>query len=548
MKRKMISMLLCVSMIAGITACGSSADTSGSSTGSTASADTAAAATSDGVGETLVIQDDDWEGVDLFQVSSWNDMQTLLADTVLGTDPETKEATPNIASESVWSEDGLTWTLTFPEGMYYSTGEQLEPEDFIASVEYGKEVSEYADGYTNIESMEVDGRNVIVHLSEYQADMEYNFESCFVGIIDKDEIDNMSKDEKLWGCHPYGAYYLDEYEPGAYAILKANPGYKTNNPFVENKGACPIQTVKVVFSGESFTFAEGIQNGEYDVLSTVPMEYYDELCANSDVTVTEASGAQIYYAEMNLTDPILSDINVRKAIIKGMSRDNLAAYMDATLKPAYCLILSRCLNYSDEAVDYYKENYDYDPEAAAQLLADAGWADTDGDGILDKEGTPLSFTFDCRDTESSKAIAQSLQIDLKAIGIDMQITTQDWSYVNQDVQDGNFQMAYLGLGWSEPFLLMDMFCQRNPECTNPDSEGQEALVAEARKIINFEDRTKAITELQKKIMDYCTLLPFAEADSYRVWRSNIQGIKYTTSGGFWLNDVVTDENGNFRNI
>ena len=58
------------------------------------------------------------------------------------------------------------------------------------------------------------------------------------------------------------------------------------------------------------------------------MEYYDELCANPDVTVTEASGAQIYYAEMNMTDPILSDINVRKAIIKGMSRDNLSAYMD----------------------------------------------------------------------------------------------------------------------------------------------------------------------------------------------------------------------------
>lgn len=48
-----------------------------------------------------MIQDSDWEGIDLFQVSSWNDMQSLIADTVLGTDPETKEATPCIASESV---------------------------------------------------------------------------------------------------------------------------------------------------------------------------------------------------------------------------------------------------------------------------------------------------------------------------------------------------------------------------------------------------------------------------------------------------------------
>lgn len=543
MKKKLLALTLTAAMTVSLAACGSSAESGAADAGSS----TAASGTAQ-TNDVLTIQDDDWEGMDLFQVSSWNDMQSLVADSILGTDPETKEATPNIASESVWSDDGLTWTLTFPEGMYYSTGEEVEPEDFIASVEYGKEVSEYADGYANIESMEVDGRNVIVHLSEYQADMEYNFESCFVGMIDKDEIESMSKDEMLWGCHPYGAYYLDEYEPGAYVVLKENPGYKTNNPFVENKGACPIQTIKVVFSGESFTFAEGIQNGEYDVLSQVPMEYYDELCANPDVTVTEASGAQIYYAEMNMTDPILSDINVRKAIIKGMSRDNLSAYMDETLTPAYSLILSKCLNYSEDAVNYYKENYDYDPDEANRLLDEAGWKDSDGDGIREKDGTKLSFTFDDRDTESAKAIGQSLQIDMKAIGIDMQITTQDWSYVNQDVNDGNFQMAYLGLGWSEPFLLLDMFCQRNAEATNPDPDGQAELVAEARKIIDFEDRTAAITEIQKKIMDYCTLLPFVDSTSYRVWRSEINGIKYTDNGGFWLNDVVTDANGNFRNV
>lgn len=539
MKRKKVlalGLVLILAVSSGLTGCGGSGGESSTSQNGS------------GDGDTLVIWDTDWEGIDLFQVSSWNDMQCLLADPVLEKDPETQEAVPGIASNSVWSEDGLTWTLTFPEGMMYSTGEQLEPEDFIASVEYGLEVSEYADGYQNIESMEVDGRDVIVHLKEYQADMEYNFESCFVGIIDKDELDSMSKDELLWGCHPYGAYYLDSYEPGAYAVLKANPGYKTNNPNVDNKEACPIETIRVVFSGESFTLAEGVKNGDYDVLATVPMEYYDDLDASDDITMVEASGAQIYYAEFNMTDPILSDQNVRLAIIKGISRENLATYMSETLTPAYSLILSKCLNYSEEAVDYYRSKYDYDPEEAAQLLADAGWTDSDGDGILDKDGTALSFVFDCRDDEDAKAIAQSMQIDLKAIGIDMQITTQDWSYVNQDVNDGNFQMAYLGLGWSEPFLLMDMFCQRNPEATNPDPEGQAEMVAAARKIIDYDERTAAITELQEKIMDYCTLLPLADSTSFRCWRSEIQGIKYTPNGGFYLNDVVTDSEGNFRNV
>ena len=523
--------LIAVLVLSLVTGCGKSKATNGAAGG-----------------QTLIIQDSTWEGVDLFQVSSWNDMQCLLADSILEKDPETGAALPGIASDSQWSEDGLTWTLTFPEGMKYATGEQVEPEDFIASVEYGLKVSPYADGYRAIESMEVDGRNVIVHLSDYQADMQFNFQSCFVGLIDKDEIDNMSADEKLWGCHPYGAYYVDEYQPGAYVILKANEGYKTNNPRLKNQGPSPIKTIKVVFSGQSFTFAQGVQNGDYDVLSTVPSEYYEELKNAKNIEMVEAYGAEVNYVELNMTDPLLQDINVRKAIIHAINRDNLATYLSEFEKPAYSLVLKKCLNYSEEAVDYYKANYGYDAELSKKLLADAGWTDTNNDGFVDKDGKNFVFEFDCRDSETAKKVAQSLQIDLKAVGIDMQIKTQNWSYVNQDVVDGNFQMAYLGLGWSEPFLLVDNFCNRNVECTNPDPENYNAMVAKARKTVDYDEITKQITAIQKKLYDYCTIVPLVDNNGYRCWRSEIKGIVHTPTGGFYLGDVVTDENGNFRNV
>ena len=75
--------------------------------------------------ESLTIVTDVWEGMDMFLIDSWVDgAQSLAADSILAMADDGR-ALPNIASESVWSEDGLTWTLTFPEGMYYSTGEQL---------------------------------------------------------------------------------------------------------------------------------------------------------------------------------------------------------------------------------------------------------------------------------------------------------------------------------------------------------------------------------------------------------------------------------------
>lgn len=492
----------------------------------------------------LTVVGDNWEGIDMFLVDSWNDgVQGLAADSILTMDDDGR-ALPQIASKSVWSEDGLTWTLTFPEGMHYSTGEQLEPEDVVASLEHGLEYSTWADGYQMIDSMEIHGRDVIIHLKEYQADMEYNFMSSFVGVIDKDELDSMTNDELLWGCHPYGAYYIEEFQAGAYVTLKANPGYVTHNPLVENKGKPNVEKINVVMGGEAFTYYTGQINGEYDLLNSAPSDYLEDLQASDAVTLVESSCAISAYAEFNTKNEFLADKNVRLAIIRGFDRDKWDAYSDAYNGATYSLIQDNCLNYSQEAADYYKKNYGYDVEEAKKLLADAGWADTDGDGFVDKNGKKLSITFSSRDQVNSITVAQSLQEDMKAIGIEMNITTQDWSYVNQGVREGNFDIAYLSLGWSEPMLLLDNFCNRSDiaaECTNLDREGYLAMVAKVRGTVDYDERTKLIAEVQEKLFDYATIMPLLRGTGYRCWSSKLGGVVSTPTGNLFLNDAYIME-------
>ena len=125
-KKRILSFVLTAAMVlSALTGCGGNGNDSNNNANSGGSTG----------GKTLIVRDGAWEGTDVFQVSWWTDMQCLIGDTILEKDPETGDALPGIASEQKWSDDGLTWTLTFPEGMYYSTGEQVEPEDFIASVE-----------------------------------------------------------------------------------------------------------------------------------------------------------------------------------------------------------------------------------------------------------------------------------------------------------------------------------------------------------------------------------------------------------------------------
>ena len=533
MKKYLALMLTAVMLLCCLTGCESSTP---AAPGTTQPAPEAAGPA---IPEQLTITTSEWQGIDMFQCDSWYSMQCLHADTILAWGPD-GSALPNIASNSVWSEDGLTWTLTFPEGMYYCTGEQLEPEDVIASLEHGKELSTWADGYASIESMEIDGRDVILHLSEYQADIEFNFMSGFIGVIDKDELDTMSNEELLFGCHPYGAYYVEEYVPGAYVTLKANPGYKTHNPLVQNKGKVPVETINLVMGGEDFTYYTGLLNGDYDVLDSAPADYLEELGASEDVVLVESAEASVQYCEFNISKPFFADKRVREAVIRAYDRDKATAYSNAYNKATYCLVQKNCLNYSEEAEEYYKEHYGYDPEAAKALMAEAGWADTDGDGWLDKDGVKAFFTFSCRDTDSSKVVVQSITEDLAAIGIDMDITTQNWAYVNQEVREGTCDIGYLNLGWSEPMLLLNNFCNRSEIAaanSNLDLPGYLEMVAKAKTTVDYDERTKIIRDIQIKLFDYCTIMPLTCGTDYRCWSSKLDGVVYTLNGGFWLNDV-----------
>lgn len=136
--------------------------------------------------DTMVVIDSEWYGTDMFQQDGWESAQSLIADSLFTEDPKTGDLLDGICTDWKLSDDGLTATFNVPEGKYYATGEQVEPEDVVASLEYGKEVSPYADGYSNIESMDIDGRQVTLHLSSFRSDMLYNLAACFIGVIDKD--------------------------------------------------------------------------------------------------------------------------------------------------------------------------------------------------------------------------------------------------------------------------------------------------------------------------------------------------------------------------
>ena len=144
----------------------------------------------------------------------------------------------------------------------------------------------------------------------------------------------------------------------------------------------------------------------------------------------------------------------------------------------------------------------YDPVAAKQLFTSLGWLDTNGDGILDKDGKP--FKFDLIITAGSQqalSIGQLYQNSLKSIGIDCELTVLDGATAIQRILAGNYDATYLS--WDldpdpDPFALfhssqMPPHGQNFVYYSNPEAD---RLIDQARHELDLGKRAALYRKLQ----------------------------------------------------
>jgi len=476
----------------------------------------------------------DWEGVDMLQASGWWGAQLLFSDTLLAIDPDTGEAVPSIASDYFFSEDNLTLTLVIPDDHKFANGEQLLPEDVKASLEHGLAVSPYADGISCISDIEIDGNNVVIHLSRFSSDFMFNLCQCFVGVIDKDQLDTMSDEELLWGAIPYGPYSVEHYESGAYCDLVVNPYYKTYKPFLTNKGAPYIEKVHVILAGETFTIIQGLKDGTVDYAS-IDQDSYAELEGAGGLAFLDASYPTTTYMEFSLSNEFFQDIRVRQAIAYAINREEIVDQLNGAAEVNYTVIAPSMQNYSQDYADEYKASSCNDVEKAKSLLAEAGFADSNGDGYVEKDGKTLAFTYTSRDDERSKNQAQMIQLQLKEIGIQVDIESVDWSFTVPLLESREFDVFNLELGWGEPLLILNLLKYVVPEA---DKDAFQALIDKTASTVDYDERTKAVAEVERMIQENFYAIPLLTPITYAAYSTRYNDIVYAGLAGLFLNDAT----------
>ncbi len=236
-----------------------------------------------------------------------------------------------------------------------------------------------------------------------------------------------------------GYYQLDEWKNGERISLVRNPNSVLGPARID-------RLVSRFIPDPASQFLE-LMADNIDIMNLNPIQYARIVPARKElgkrIALYKELGNGYTYLGFNLKHAPFSDKRVRQAINYAIDKQEL---IDGVL-----------LGLGEPVASPYKPGtrwvnpalkpYPYDVEKARRLLEEAGFEDHDGDGILDRDGKPLSFEILTNQNKQREMSAVLIQRRLKEIGIDAHIRVLEWaSFLGRYIKTGDFDVVVLG--WS----------------------------------------------------------------------------------------------------
>jgi len=261
---------------------------------------------------------------------------------------------------------------------------------------------------------------------------------------------NQEFNRKMMGSGPY---YVEDWERDIVTLQKVvltrNPDYWGR----EKEGVGPSGYVdKVVFKIINNTDAAFIEltNGNLDYHTLSALEFKDKSWSPEFMDRFMKGieyGTGYNYIGWNNTRPIFQDKRVRKALTHLTDRESMVQNLLFGLGET----VEGPIHKFRPEYNHDLAPYPYDPDRALDLLEEAGWSDTDGDGVLDKviDGvvTPFRFEFLVNSgNQLRKDIALVVQAELQDVGIECEVRELDWSIFLDRVKNKNYDA--MTLGWT----------------------------------------------------------------------------------------------------
>lgn len=339
----------------------------------------------------------------------------------------------DLATDYSLSPDGLTWTFLIRDDAFFTDGEKVTASDVAFTLETAKAAQGSVD-LTYMESAAAqDDTTVVITLSKPTSIFLNTLAS--VGIVPEHAYG------EDYGTNPVGSgpYRFVEWKPQEQLLFTANEDYYGIVPAIKN--------VTVVFMSEDAALA-AVQAGEVDVAYSTATLGTTEVAGYHIEAITSADNRgftlPVLPNEGKTTQsgaPVGNDVTcnheIRQAIAYGINRQQIAdIVLNGFGRPAYSENDGMPWNNPEVVIET-------DVPYAKKLLADAGWADMDGDGIIEKNGLKAEFSCIYPSGDSVRqAVAVAVAEQVKALGIQINVEGTSWDEIMQRM----FSEAVM-MGW-----------------------------------------------------------------------------------------------------
>ena len=430
------------------------------------------------------------------------------------------------------SKDGLVITFHLRKDVRWTDGKEFTADDVMFgfnTITDKKTPTAYSEDFLQVKKAEVlDKYTFRVTYEKPYAPALASWGSPVV--LPRHLLEGKDITKAEFGRDPVGMgpYKLTDWVPGQEVVLNSNHDYFEGRPYID-------RYVYRIIPDRATMFLE-LQSGGVDMMGLTPIQYTkqteSEYFRNNFKKFRYPQFVYTYLG-FNLKHPFFQDKRVRQAIAYAIDKSEI---IDVVLfglgSPATGPYVPNTWPYNPNV-----KQYPYDPDRARQLLKEAGWEDTDGDGILDKDGRPFRFTILTNmDNPLRINTATIIQWKLAKVGVKVDIKVVEWStFVNEFIDKRRFEAVILG--WAiglDPNQYDIWYSKKTKEkefnFVSYSSPEVDALLEKGRRTYDMDERKRAYSRIQEILAEDLPYIFLYVPDATQIVHARFKGIKPSPIG------------------
>lgn len=444
------------------------------------------------------------------------------------------EFVPGLATEWSISEDGLTWTFKLREDVKFHDGTPLNAEAVKANFDRILDPETNAvSARTSVGSMSstevIDEFTFAFSTDEPFAPLLNNLSSALLSPVSVAAANEMGSD---FGLTPVGTgpWIVKEWRTGDRITLTRNPDYNWG-PEEMHAGPAHIETLVFQSIMEEASRVAAFETGEVHQLSLPAIEI-PRLGESGEFNVVNYLRLGAVFFEFNIHAAPFDDILVRQALNHAIDpAEVMSAALEEYGQVIHGFLPPSLFGYWDGIADYA---YDFDPEKAKAVLAEAGYSETDGDGFLTKDGERLSFTLLNLPTDAWGRAAQVAQSQLKSIGVEMNIQQMEFATLLEEAKAKKHQAIMMGYTSGDPDIAFTWFHSSNAgtglNMSHIQDDDLDAMIEAGRTEMDLDARAEIYAEIQRFLVDQAVWVPLWADQYYIAFNKKLKNASFHDDG------------------